>query len=59
MRRILAVLAMLLLLTLLAGAQHAAMGFCTLDQTVDFKTAKAGARWPCALRATWCLTARS
>jgi hypothetical protein len=42
MRRIMAVLFMLLVLTLAAGAQHAAMAFCTLDQTVDFKTAKAG-----------------
>jgi hypothetical protein len=42
MRRIMAVIFMLLVLTLAAGAQHAAMAFCTLDQTVDFKTAKAG-----------------
>ncbi|HZD93723.1 MAG TPA: hypothetical protein VE133_05675 [Candidatus Sulfotelmatobacter sp.] len=43
-RRIIAVPLMLLLLTLTAGAQHAAMAFCALDQTVDFKTAKAGDR---------------
>lgn len=42
MRRIIAVVFMLLVLTLAAGAQHAAMAFCTLDQTLDFKTAKAG-----------------
>src|SRR5215472_8101071 len=42
MRRIIAVPSMLLLLTLAAGAQQAAIGFCALDQTVDFKTAKAG-----------------
>src|SRR5215469_1117139 len=42
MRRIIAVLLMLFLLTLAAGAQHAAIGFCALDQTLDFKTAKAG-----------------
>ena len=33
---------MLLLLTLAAGAQQAAIGFCALDQSLDFKTAKAG-----------------
>src|SRR5215471_18306582 len=42
MRRIIAVPSMLLLLTLAAGAQQAAIGFCALDQTLDFKTAKAG-----------------
>lgn len=43
MRRIIAVPFMLLLLTLAAGAQQqAAIGFCTLDQTLDFKMAKAG-----------------
>jgi hypothetical protein len=42
MRRIIAVPFMLLLLTLAAGAQHAALAFCALDQTVDFKLAKAG-----------------
>jgi len=33
---------MLLPLTLAAGAQQAAIGFCALDQTLDFKMAKAG-----------------
>ena len=33
---------MLFLLTLAAGAQQAAIGFCTLDKTLDFKMAKAG-----------------
>jgi hypothetical protein len=42
MRRIIAVSFMLLLLTLAAAAQHAAIGFCALNQTLDFKTAKAG-----------------
>ncbi len=42
MRRIIAVLFVLLLLTLAAGAQQAAIGFCVLDKTLDFKTAKAG-----------------
>jgi hypothetical protein len=42
MRTILALLLMLLLLTLAAVAQQAAIGFCALDQTLDFKTAKAG-----------------
>ena len=42
MRRIVAVSFMLLLLTLAAAAQHAAIGFCALNQTLDFKTAKAG-----------------
>jgi len=42
MRRILAVPFMLLLLALTAGAQQAAIAFCALDHTVDFKTAKAG-----------------
>src|SRR5215471_20938118 len=42
MRRIIAVPFMLLLLTLAAGAQQAAIGFCALDQTLDFKMAKAG-----------------
>lgn len=46
MRRIIAVplmlLLMLLLLTVAAGAQQAAIGFCTLDKTLDFKMAKAG-----------------
>jgi hypothetical protein len=42
MRRIIAVLFVLLLFTLAAGAQQAAIGFCVLDKTLDFKTAKAG-----------------
>jgi len=42
MRRTSAVPLMLLLLTLAAGAQQAAVGFCALDQTLDFKTAKTG-----------------
>ncbi len=42
MRRIIAFPFLLLLLTLAAGAQQAAIGFCTLGQTLDFKTAKAG-----------------
>src|SRR5215471_8799436 len=42
MRRIIAVPSMLFLLTLAAVAQQAAIGFCALDQTLDFKTAKAG-----------------
>lgn len=42
MRRIIAVPFMLLLLTLAAGAQQAAIGFCALDKTLDFKVAKAG-----------------
>jgi hypothetical protein len=42
MRRIIAVPLMLLLLTLAAGAQQAAIGFCALNKTLDFKMAKAG-----------------
>jgi len=42
MRRIVAVPFMLLVLTVAAGAQNAVIAFCGLDQTVDFKTAKAG-----------------
>jgi hypothetical protein len=42
MRRIIAVPLMQLLLTLAAGAQQAAIGFCALDKTLDFKMAKAG-----------------
>jgi hypothetical protein len=42
MRRIIAVPFMLLLLTLAAGAQQAAIGFCALEKTLDFKMAKAG-----------------
>jgi hypothetical protein len=37
-----AVLLMLFLVNLAAGAQHAAMAFCALDQPLDFKIAKAG-----------------
>jgi len=33
---------MLFLVTLAAGAQQAAVGFCTLDKTLDFKMARAG-----------------
>ena len=42
MRRIIAFPLMLVLLTLAAEAQQAAIGFCALDKTLDFKTAKAG-----------------
>jgi hypothetical protein len=42
MRRIIADPFILLLITLAAGAQQAAIGFCALDKTLDFKTAKAG-----------------
>ena len=42
MRRIITFSFMLLLLTLAAAAQQAAIGFCALDKTLDFKTAKAG-----------------
>jgi hypothetical protein len=42
MRRIIPVPLMLLLLTPAAGAQQAAIGFCALDKTLDFKMAKAG-----------------
>ena len=42
MRRIIAVSSMLILLTLAAAAQQAAIGFCALDHTLDFKTAAAG-----------------
>ncbi|HLW52244.1 MAG TPA: hypothetical protein VKW06_05335 [Candidatus Angelobacter sp.] len=42
MRGLVAASLMLLLLTLAAEAQEAAIGFCALDQTLDFKTAKAG-----------------
>ena len=41
-RRIISVPFILLLLTLAAGAQQAAIGFCALNKTLDFKTAKAG-----------------
>src|SRR5438270_12034360 len=40
-RRIIAV-SFMLLVALAAGAQQAAIGFCALDKTLDFKTAKAG-----------------
>ncbi len=40
--RIIAVAFMLLLFTVAAAAQQAAIGFCALDKTLDFKTAKAG-----------------
>src|SRR5690349_24958998 len=42
MRRIIALPLMLLLLTLASVAQQAAIGFCALDKTLDFKMAKAG-----------------
>ena len=42
MCRIITVPFMLFLLTLAAEAQQAAIGFCALDQTLDFKMAKAG-----------------
>ena len=42
MRRIIAVPLTLLLLTLAAEAQQAAIGFCALDKTLDFKMAKPG-----------------
>jgi hypothetical protein len=42
MRRIIAVPLMLFFLTVAAGAQQAAIGFCALDKTLDFKMAKAG-----------------
>jgi hypothetical protein len=42
MRRMIAVPLTLFVLTLAAGAQHATMAFCALNQTVDFKKAKAG-----------------
>ena len=42
MRRIIAVPLALLFLTLAAGAQQAAIGFCVLDKTLDFKMAKPG-----------------
>jgi hypothetical protein len=42
MRRTIAIPFMLVLLTLSAVAQQAAIGFCALDKTLDFKTAKAG-----------------
>lgn len=42
MRRIITVPVVLLLFMLTARAQHAAMAFCALNQTLDFKNAKAG-----------------
>lgn len=42
MRRIAGIVFSLLLLTLAANAQTAAIAFCGLDQTVDFKAARAG-----------------
>ena len=41
-RRIIAVAFILLLFTVAAAAQQAAIGFCALDKTLDFKTAKTG-----------------
>jgi len=46
MRRIFAIPLLAFLLTLAAGAQQAAIAFCALDQTLDFKTAKAGDKVP-------------
>jgi len=40
--RIIAVAFMLFLFTLAAAAQQAAIAFCALDKTLDFKTAKTG-----------------
>jgi hypothetical protein len=42
MRRIISVSLTLLFLALTAAAQHAAVAFCALDKTVDFKLAKTG-----------------
>jgi len=42
MRRITTVALTLLFLALTAAAQHAAVAFCALDKTLDFKMAKAG-----------------
>lgn len=42
MRRVIALPSILLALTLATAGQQAAIGFCALDQTLDFKTAKAG-----------------
>jgi hypothetical protein len=42
MRRTIAVAFMLLLFTLAATAQQAAVAFCALDNALEFKTAKAG-----------------
>ena len=42
MRRLNAILILLLTAIVAAPAQQAVVAFCTLDQTLDFKTAKAG-----------------
>ena len=42
MRRIIAVSSIVILSSLAAAAQQAAIGFCTLDHTLDFKTAAVG-----------------
>jgi hypothetical protein len=42
MRRIITVALVVFVFTMAAGAQQAALGFCALDQSLDFKTAKAG-----------------
>ena len=42
MRRMIAIPLAALLLTLAASTQQAAIGFCALDQPLDFKVAKAG-----------------
>lgn len=42
MRSMIAVALILFVLTLAAGAQQPALAFCALDQTLEFKTAKAG-----------------
>jgi hypothetical protein len=42
MRRVIIIALALLVLSLAASAQQAVLGFCTLDHTLDFKTAKAG-----------------
>src|ERR1700745_3505025 len=44
MRHSIAVSFMLFFMTLTAGAQQAAIGFCARDKTLDFKVAKAGDR---------------
>jgi hypothetical protein len=42
MRRVIIIPFALLFLTLAASAQQAVLGFCAVDHTLDFKTAKAG-----------------
>ena len=42
MRRIIAIPPILFLLSVAASAQQAAVAFCALDQTLEFKTAKTG-----------------